>query len=652
MAEMKMPGLQYVSGAALPGAEESLEKYKQATQKVSEALERRINEPSINWFEIAGAALAPTRSGNFFESLGNVNTVMGQQQRRAEERELPIAQMRALLAGQQYQTEQDARAQKMLASALGGADLQSVAQMLATPEGAISNPAIMGRLFALQGALPPDSKYGTQVKNLIDTQAKMIDIGIKSGQLNLDQLKAYNQGLETQFKTGVPPAMPNIIRPSGVQPTSGQSAEGQTAPAVDFTTLGNGDWRITSGTGPRTLRGAPNDHGMGLDVGGVKAGTIANAPVTGTVVDVGSNKGLGNYLRIKTPDGKIVTAAHWQNVNVKAGDEVIAGQTPIGAVGSTGNTTGPHIHFEAKGADGKPIDPRTLFASGQSSQTNQSTTRLPDTEPGVFVTADGYKIYRGNMIPESWEKAKVDAQKNAVDRMSSYTTERNKEMAKSDVKQIDALRDSASASATLRQLALNQISLVKASPTAFGYLNDPSASSAFFRAIKTAQNTGMVFNPDEVARYVKGVTNVDDLNTLALFANNAMKINLQIAKEDFKGQGAVTENERAMIALLGGITSDSPEVIRLKADALLKNSERNMEVRDAFVAFEAKNPNATYNQFLRSSELKEIKQKYDDIFEQMRKDTEKILNPKSRAKTQTQEGVPNYVDQLNAVTGQ
>lgn len=368
MAEMKMPGLQYVSGAALPGAEESLDKYKQATQKVSEALERRINEPSTNWFEIAGAALAPTRSGNFFESLGNVNTVMGQQQRRAEERELPIAQMRAQLAGQQYQTEQDARAQKMLSSALGGADLQSVAQMLATPEGAISNPAIMGRLFALQGALPPDSKFGTQVKNLIDTQAKMIDIGLKSGQLNLEQLKVYNQGLQTEFETGVKPVLPNINRSTGQQPTAGQPSADQTSTAVDFSNLGSGDWRVTSGTGPRTLRGSPSDHGMGLDVGGVKAGTVANAPVTGTVVDVGNNKGLGNYLRIKTPEGNIVTAAHWQNVNVKAGDEVIAGQTPIGAVGSTGNSTGPHIHFEAKGSDGKPLDPRTLFASTQPQQ--------------------------------------------------------------------------------------------------------------------------------------------------------------------------------------------------------------------------------------------------------------------------------------------
>src|SRR5690606_23169187 len=59
-----------------------------------------------------------------------------------------------------------------------------------------------------------------------------------------------------------------------------------------------------------------------------------------------------------------------QGFNVKDGDVIARGQT-IGAVGSTGNSTGPHLHLRAM-RDGKSIDPAELFRGGVRTATTQS----------------------------------------------------------------------------------------------------------------------------------------------------------------------------------------------------------------------------------------------------------------------------------------
>jgi murein DD-endopeptidase MepM/ murein hydrolase activator NlpD len=63
----------------------------------------------------------------------------------------------------------------------------------------------------------------------------------------------------------------------------------------------------------------------------------------------GYNYGYGNYIKITHPNGTETIYGHLSKVNVSAGQSVTRGQQ-IGAVGSTGNSTGPHLHFEIHGA--------------------------------------------------------------------------------------------------------------------------------------------------------------------------------------------------------------------------------------------------------------------------------------------------------------
>jgi murein DD-endopeptidase MepM/ murein hydrolase activator NlpD len=70
----------------------------------------------------------------------------------------------------------------------------------------------------------------------------------------------------------------------------------------------------------------------------------------------GENLGYGNLIVIDHGDGCQSLYAHLKDFNVKNGDTVIKGQT-IGHVGSSGTSTGPHLHFEiiVKGDSVNPI---------------------------------------------------------------------------------------------------------------------------------------------------------------------------------------------------------------------------------------------------------------------------------------------------------
>ena len=55
-------------------------------------------------------------------------------------------------------------------------------------------------------------------------------------------------------------------------------------------------------------------------------------------------------------DGTVLWYAHQNSIAAKPGEQVVGGQV-IGYVGSTGNTTGPHLHLEVRPGGGDPVDP-------------------------------------------------------------------------------------------------------------------------------------------------------------------------------------------------------------------------------------------------------------------------------------------------------
>ncbi|WPL16063.1 Murein hydrolase activator NlpD precursor [Thiorhodovibrio winogradskyi] len=98
---------------------------------------------------------------------------------------------------------------------------------------------------------------------------------------------------------------------------------------------------------------------QGIDISG-KTGTAILAMADGLVVFAGRKNGYGNIVEVRHGNGLETWYAHNQTNLVREGDLVRRGQE-IATLGSTGRSTGPHVHFEVR-KNGTPINPRTYLS--------------------------------------------------------------------------------------------------------------------------------------------------------------------------------------------------------------------------------------------------------------------------------------------------
>jgi murein DD-endopeptidase MepM/ murein hydrolase activator NlpD len=116
--------------------------------------------------------------------------------------------------------------------------------------------------------------------------------------------------------------------------------------------------RITSGFGMRQhpILGYSKMH-KGLDFGAA-TGTPIMAAGDGTVAFAGDKGAYGRYVQLRHPNGYATAYAHMSRIAVKRGQTVRQGQV-IGYVGSTGRSTGPHLHYEVLARD-RQLNPAGL----------------------------------------------------------------------------------------------------------------------------------------------------------------------------------------------------------------------------------------------------------------------------------------------------
>ncbi|MEE4289776.1 MAG: peptidoglycan DD-metalloendopeptidase family protein [Erythrobacter sp.] len=118
---------------------------------------------------------------------------------------------------------------------------------------------------------------------------------------------------------------------------------------------------ISSGFGyrrdPFNGRGAMH---AGLDFRGPFGSPIYAAAV-GKVIRAGRHAGYGNLVEISHGNGLTTRYAHMSRIDVKVGETVRAGET-IGGLGSTGRSTGPHLHFEVR-LNNRAVNPRPFLES-------------------------------------------------------------------------------------------------------------------------------------------------------------------------------------------------------------------------------------------------------------------------------------------------
>jgi murein DD-endopeptidase MepM/ murein hydrolase activator NlpD len=125
---------------------------------------------------------------------------------------------------------------------------------------------------------------------------------------------------------------------------------------------------VTSGFGWRThpISGTRRFH-AGIDIG-APAGAPVRAAGAGVVAAAGWRGGYGLTVEVDHGEGVTTLYAHLSSIAVRPGEPVATGQQ-LGAVGSTGASTGPHLHFEVRVQD-SPVDPAGWLGS--------ATRRGPD----------------------------------------------------------------------------------------------------------------------------------------------------------------------------------------------------------------------------------------------------------------------------------
>ncbi len=121
--------------------------------------------------------------------------------------------------------------------------------------------------------------------------------------------------------------------------------------------------RISSGFGNRTdpFTGGRAYH-SGIDFPAPKGTPVLSAGY-GKVSFVGQRSGYGNLVEVTHAGGLVTRYGHLSAFLVKEGQVVSAG-TPIAKVGSTGRSTGPHLHFEVRSKD-QALDPNKYLAAGR-----------------------------------------------------------------------------------------------------------------------------------------------------------------------------------------------------------------------------------------------------------------------------------------------
>ena len=123
-----------------------------------------------------------------------------------------------------------------------------------------------------------------------------------------------------------------------------------------------GEVEFTSGFGVRTdpFLGRPAMH-TGLDFRAAR-GDPVRVTANGKVVSAGWAGGYGRMVEVDHGNGLSTRYGHLSEIGVKVGEYVKIGQV-IGAVGSTGRSTGPHLHYETR-IDGEAVDPQKFLRAG------------------------------------------------------------------------------------------------------------------------------------------------------------------------------------------------------------------------------------------------------------------------------------------------
>ena len=226
-------------------------------------------------------------------------------------------------------------------------------------------------------------EYDNQLINTVEEEKNTIEIAkqkldketdeIKTLKLKVEQNKNINKNTKT-LQEGYMAKLSKSEKKLNEKITKYKTETIQLETRIREISMANGDYdiqytgglmiwpvaiagtKITSdyGTRQHPIQGVTNFH-LGIDIGNAGFGTPAVAALGGVVTYAGELGSYGNCVIINHGDGISTLYGHGQKILVEFGQTVQQGDI-IMEVGSTGNSTGPHLHFEVR-INGKTVDP-------------------------------------------------------------------------------------------------------------------------------------------------------------------------------------------------------------------------------------------------------------------------------------------------------
>lgn len=202
----------------------------------------------------------------------------------------------------------------------------------------------------------------TGVKHIVESGDTVSKIAVKYD-ADTDEISIYNGISDGTIKVGDVIIIPNGVISSTTSTnksnssSSSSSSSSRTASAGYYIKPTTG--KIASPYGSRW-----GSFHYGIDIGNVR-GTPVYAAASGKVIKVVSycKEGVsscggryGNYVTIEHPNGQRTIYAHLSKVYVSVGQSVKQGKQ-IGAIGNTGRSTGPHLHFQIEKSNGTTLKP-------------------------------------------------------------------------------------------------------------------------------------------------------------------------------------------------------------------------------------------------------------------------------------------------------
>jgi murein DD-endopeptidase MepM/ murein hydrolase activator NlpD len=237
-------------------------------------------------------------------------------------------------------------------------------------------PNLVGKVYPDYQKVPTASIQPGDLLVMGNKSVGLFHIGIA---LDNNEMIAADEAKGSVLVTSVPDSLYAALRPTLGRPTTAQVAPVATSEAYAFR-CGNTATTVDVGSGAWTWPLADGTYTIGTPFGQPGAmwssgfhtgqdfpaalGTPVRAVAAGTV-RIEHPSWAGNMVRIDHGNGLETLYAHLSAVDVADGTHVTAGQR-IGAVGTEGNSTGPHLHFEVH-LGGGAVNPMPFLATGSAS---------------------------------------------------------------------------------------------------------------------------------------------------------------------------------------------------------------------------------------------------------------------------------------------